>query len=165
MSFDRTVLQHPGIRDQARTCLYALFGILEKNILPDGHSADANLRAIECTYKLLYQLCSHPNLWDVAEIFAFLGNSIVTRMFFSLNLSDFFEKNTVYSHSCEYNTVKISNFSDQWLIGNLRSNLRFFADPCCGICTGTERRRIEQFRSDKNQTKHSLTFWLLSEFY
>jgi nuclear pore complex protein Nup205 len=85
LCFDRTVLQQPGIRDQPRTCLHALLGILEKYILVDDHSAGANLRAIELAYKLLYQLCSHPNLSDVMLRFLrssnFLGRQVAALPF------------------------------------------------------------------------------------
>ena len=83
--FRRTILQQPGIRDQPRTCLHALLGILENNITVDGHSSGVNLRAIELAYKLLYQLCSHPNLSDVMLRFLrssnFLGRQVAALPF------------------------------------------------------------------------------------
>ncbi len=85
--FDRTILQQPGIHDQPRTCLHALLGILEKNILPEGHPSGTNLRAIELAYKLLYQLCSHPNLSDIILRFLrssnFLGRQVAALPFAS----------------------------------------------------------------------------------
>ena len=83
----RTILQQPGIHDQPRTCLHALLGILEKNILPEGHPSGTNLRAIELAYKLLYQLCSHPNLSDIILRFLrssnFLGRQVAALPFAS----------------------------------------------------------------------------------
>lgn len=83
--FNRTILQQPGIHDQPRTCLHALLAILEKNILPEGQSTGNNLRAIELAYKLLYQLCSHPNLSDIILRFLrssnFLGRQIAALPF------------------------------------------------------------------------------------
>ena len=35
---------------------------MKKNITPEDYPLGTNLRAIELAYKLLYQLCSHPNL-------------------------------------------------------------------------------------------------------
>lgn len=70
------MLQQPGINEQPRTCLHALLGLLEKNITPEGRSAgmiQTGSRTIELGYKLLYQLCSHPNLSDV--ILRFLRSS------------------------------------------------------------------------------------------
>ncbi|KAK4018432.1 hypothetical protein OUZ56_000486 [Daphnia magna] len=81
----KTVLQQPGIHDQPRTCLHALLGILEKNILPIGHCSGANLRATELAYKLLYQLCSHPNVSDIMLRFLrssnFLGRQVAALPF------------------------------------------------------------------------------------
>lgn len=82
---ERTVLKQPGIHDQPRTCLHALLVILEKNILPAGHSPGANLRSTELAYKLLYQLCSHPNVSDIMLRFLrssnFLGRQVAALPF------------------------------------------------------------------------------------
>ena len=72
MVLGRTILQQPGIQEQPRTCLHALLAILEKNISTDN-KADVGSRVIELSYKLLYQLCSHPNLSDI--ILRFLRSS------------------------------------------------------------------------------------------
>lgn len=82
----RTVLQQPGINDQPRTCLHALLGILEKNITSDSQSSVyTGSRATELGYKLLYQLCSHPNLSDIILRFLrssnFLGRQVAALPF------------------------------------------------------------------------------------
>lgn len=83
----RTVLQQPGIHDQPRTCLHALLGILEKNIQPEGHTLNTNVRTIELSYKLLYQLSSHPNLSEIILRFLrssnFLGRQVAALPFAS----------------------------------------------------------------------------------
>ena len=77
--FRRTVLQQPGIQEQPRTCLHALLNILEKSISPECRS-DAGSRVLELSYKLLYQLCSHPDLSEIMLRFLrssnFLGRQI-----------------------------------------------------------------------------------------
>ena len=79
----RTVLQQPGIQEQPRTCLHALLGILEKNI--NGSNQSVGSRVIELAYKLLYQLCSHPNISDIVLRFLrssdFLGRQVAALPF------------------------------------------------------------------------------------
>ena len=76
-------MQQPGIHEQPRTCLHALLGILEKNIESSGNSAGS--RVIELAYKLLYQLCSHPNISDIVLRFLrssdFLGRQVAALPF------------------------------------------------------------------------------------
>ena len=57
-----------------------------------------------------------------------LSYSMVTQIFLSKMLK--LEKHVVYSQSSEYTTVKISDLSDQYLMGNFRSK---YAYPYCGI--------------------------------
>jgi hypothetical protein len=57
------------------------------------------------------------------------GHSMVFQFFLSRYLTDFDKKNTVCCKSWLHNTVKFSNFLDQWLSVNCRSKFPVF----CGI--------------------------------
>lgn len=72
-------MQQAGVTEQPRTCLHALLGLLEKNINKEAQH-NISPKVIELGYKLLYQLCSHPNMSDIVlrflRSFNFLGRQV-----------------------------------------------------------------------------------------
>jgi hypothetical protein len=70
---------------------------------------------------------------------------MVFQFFLSRYLTDFDKKNTVYCKSWLHNTVKFSNFLDQWLSVNCRSKFPVF----CGIVVRNFHLNVNKTAADR----------------